>query len=240
MSGEHPTADKRDCGGDVAAYALGALDQAEVDVFRAHLETCSVCKEELASFQDVVNALPLSAPPHPAPAAIRGRVMREVNADARTASAGTRRTPGRTGIRFPRAPRWLVPRPVLAAGVLVVLALAVFAGIQSSSTSNGARVIRAQVTGGGRAELRIVRGHASLVLQHFSPPPAGKIYELWVKRGNRPPAPTSALFSVTSSGSGDVDVPGSLRGVSLVMVTPEPAGGSLKPTHAPVISVPIA
>jgi hypothetical protein len=31
-------------------------------------------------------------------------------------------------------------------------------------------------------------------------------------------------------------VPGSLHGVSTVLVTPEPAGGSLVPTHPAVIS----
>ncbi len=46
-----------------------------------------------------------------------------------------------------------------------------------------------------------------------------------------------ALFSVTAHGDGQVDLPGNLHGVSLVMVTPEPApGGSTAPTHPPVIS----
>jgi hypothetical protein len=47
--------------------------------------------------------------------------------------------------------------------------------------------------------------------------------------------PTSALFSTTAAGSGTVDVPGNLHGVTLVMVTPEPAGGSKVPTHPPVL-----
>ena len=33
----------------------------------------------------------------------------------------------------------------------------------------------------------------------------------------------------------DVDVPGNLHGVTHVMVTREPAGGTQKPTHPPVI-----
>jgi hypothetical protein len=54
-------------------------------------------------------------------------------------------------------------------------------------------------------------------------------------RGTTAPAPTSALFGVTASGDGDVDVPGNLKGITEVLVTPEPAGGSQTPTHAPVI-----
>jgi hypothetical protein len=42
------------------------------------------------------------------------------------------------------------------------------------------------------------------------------------------------LFSVTRTGSGSVGVP-YLRGVSKVLVTDEPLGGSLKPTREPVI-----
>ena len=47
-----------------------------------------------------------------------------------------------------------------------------------------------------------------------------------------------ALFSPTSAGNAVVEVPGNLKGVSSVLVTPEPMGGSPHPTHAPVISVP--
>ena len=87
MSDRDRTTDRRECGGDVAAYALGALDAAEADAFRRHLESCSVCQEELTAFQHVVHELPLAAAPHKAPSAIRRRVMREVNADARARAA---------------------------------------------------------------------------------------------------------------------------------------------------------
>jgi hypothetical protein len=66
-------------------------------------------------------------------------------------------------------------------------------------------------------------------------PALGRIYEVWLKRGSEGPEPTDALFSVTGHGDGTVGVPGDLKGVSEVMVTEEPAGGSLKPTHSPVI-----
>jgi hypothetical protein len=58
---------------------------------------------------------------------------------------------------------------------------------------------------------------------------------MWVQRGHAQPTPTGTLFSVTSAGSAAVGVPGSLHGVSAVMVTEEPVGGTLVPTSAPVI-----
>ncbi len=81
-----------------------------------------------------------------------------------------------------------------------------------------------------------LRDRGELVVQHFTPPPSGKIYEVWLVRGKRAPQPTNALFDVNADGNGDVDVPGSLKGVDQVLVTPEPAGGSKVPTHTPVIA----
>ncbi|MGH2857836.1 MAG: anti-sigma factor, partial [Solirubrobacteraceae bacterium] len=107
-----------------------------------------------------------------------------------------------------------------------------------SSSSSPARVLQAQVVGPGSAQLRIAGGRASLVVHRLPSPPPGKIYELWLQHGNRAPSP-AGLFSVTA-GSADVGVPGSLHGVTHVMVTPEPSGGSQVPTHAPVITVTLA
>ena len=58
---------------------------------------------------------------------------------------------------------------------------------------------------------------------------------MWLEHGTAAPEPTDALFSVTRTGSGAVGVPGDLQGVSKVLVTDEPLGGSLKPTRTPVI-----
>lgn len=118
----------------------------------------------------------------------------------------------------------------------MIVALAAFGAVKLLSGGSGTKVIQASVAGSsGRAELHVASGHGELILSDFPPPPAGHVYEVWLKRSARAPSPTSALFSVTSAGSGDVVVPGNLRGVDEVLVTPEPDGGSRAPTHAPVI-----
>jgi anti-sigma-K factor RskA len=234
MSDQDPTADRRECGGDVAAYALGALDPAEAEAFCRHLETCTICQEELTTFQKVVNELPLTAPQHKVPAAARRRVMREVNADARARRRGRSAQPSarRTG-----GAGWLVPRPALALGVALLVAVGVTVGVISGTSGGpGPRVITGQVVGTGSAQLHLTSGRASLVVRRFAQPPAGKIYQVWVVRGKGAPSPTTALFSPTSAGNAAVEVPGGIRGVSAVMVTPEPMGGSRHPTHAAVIS----
>lgn len=231
MSDRERTPHSRECGDDVAAYALGALDAAETDAFRRHLDTCAVCRDELASFEEVVNALPMTAPAHRASPELRRRVLRAI--DLEPARAGAPRPAARPR---PWLSRWVVPRPALAFGTALAVAVLAFVVVSLTSSSTPAtRVIQAKVTGQGTAQLRIIRGQGELVVHHFSPPPAGQIYEVWLQRGKGAPSSTS-LFGVTAAGDAQVDVPGSLHGVTLVMVTPEPAGGSNAPTHSPVIS----
>jgi anti-sigma-K factor RskA len=219
------SSDARACGGDVAAYALGALEPAEAESFEAHLETCAACRDELSAYQTVVDALPMSAPQHPAPRRLRRRVLSTVRAEAR--ARGDQR-PRRRSMRTPA----VALAAVLAAVVVTVVALAL-----SGGGGPHTRVYAARVTGSrGSAEVRITGDQAQLVVRHFPPPPAGKIYEVWVARRGRAPTPTGALFSVPASGNSNVALPSDLRGVHLVMVTPEPAGGTRAPTHAPIIT----
>lgn len=233
MNGTDTKSDPRPCGDDVAAYALGALDPVEAEAFRAHLETCSVCRDELAAFQHVVDVLPLSATRHRTPRRLRRRVLDAVGSEPKLDFRSERR---RRSMSLPLLGRLSTARPALALGAVVaVAALAVGAIELGTSGPVSSRVYAAQVTGPGSAHIVLTGSHAQLIVHHLAPPPAGKIYEVWLGRPHRAPQPTSALFSVTAGGDGDVAVPGNLRGVHLVMVTPEPAGGSRVPTGAPVI-----
>ena len=81
MSGSH------DCGGDAAAYVLGALEGHELEAFRAHLEQCAVCRDEVDAFGGVVNVLPIAAPQQRASRSLRRRVMRDVRQEPRRAAS---------------------------------------------------------------------------------------------------------------------------------------------------------
>ena len=219
------------CGEDVAAYALGALEPAEAEAFGRHLETCAVCRDELEAFQQVVDVLPMTAPAFKASPRLRRHVRRAIT-DTPHPAAGepsAARRPSRSW-----RPEWL-PRPVLgvAAG-LAVIAIALVLVLSGGGSST--RVVEAQVVGHGSASLKISGHRGVLIVQHFAAPPSGKIYEVWLVHGKQAPQPTNALFDVNANGNTDVNVPGSLKGVSQVLVTPEPAGGSKVPTHTPVIA----
>jgi anti-sigma-K factor RskA len=232
MDKEHVDPDGHDWSEDLAAYALGALDDPQAETFEAHLAGCASCRDELVAFQEVVDALPASVPAHAPSKRLRRELMAAVAAEPKA----TRAEPA------PRPRRWalpwagLSPRLGLAtAGLAAVVVVAAGALTLGGGTAR-TRVVAAQVIGSpGTAQVRLTGGHAELVVRHFAAPPAGHIYEVWLQRSGGKPIPTGALFSVTRTGAGNVDVPGRLHGVKLVMVTPEPAGGSQVPTHAPVI-----
>ena len=134
--------------------------------------------------------------------------------------------------------RWSISRPALAVGTLLaVVVIAVGAVvIGNSGSSSSTRVFAAKVTGErGSAKVAVTDGRAHLIVRDFSPPPPGKVYEVWLTRGSQKPRPTGVLFSVTPSGDSDVNV-GKLHGLDTLLVTPEPRGGSSAPTHTPVIA----
>lgn len=229
MSERSPAPGSHDCTGDAAAYALGALEPAEADAFRRHLSECVVCRDELAAFRVAVEALPLSAPQYEPPPGLRRRVLATVREDAKAAQAPARRRPRFSAAAF-------MPRPAFAAAAAVIaVAVGLIGGLEiNSGGSGGVHTVAASV---GDARLRVSDNRGELLVSHLPTPPRGKIYEVWlVHRGAKAPTPTTTLFSVTHAGTADVGLPGTLAGVSEVLVTPEPAGGSLSPTHAPVIA----
>jgi hypothetical protein len=220
---------------DAAAYVLGALEESEVDTYRGHLAGCAACREEVLQLQPVVDSLAVGVPLVRAPDGLRARLMAVVHAEAELLHAAgheaDRPAPARARWRFRLLPA-LAATGALAAGLLIG-ALAI-----SSGSSQRTQIIQATVSASGghaTAALRKTGTHVELNVAGLPAPPLGRIYEVWLEHGSQPPQPTDALFSVTDAGDGSVSVPGDLRGVSKVLVTDEPLGGSLTPTRTPVI-----
>jgi hypothetical protein len=164
-------------------------------------------------------------PTHPVPRALRRRVLQAARAEPKVANT---RPPRR---RRPVGP--LVPEAGwLALGVTVVIAIVVHLAPGGPSE----RTIRATV---GRAQLRVAGGHGDFIVDRLPTLPPSRTYQLWLQSRSRGLVP-STLFGVTRRGTADLGVPGNLDGVTRLLVTVEPQGGSPHPTTRPVIQLPLA
>ncbi len=224
--------------GQVAAYVLRALEPEEAERYREHIVGCAVCSAAVADLQRIADSLPVAVPGVLASGALRERIMVGVRSEAELLDAAgasaDRLQPTRRRVRLRlRRPQLLTAGVALVAGLLIGAIV-----LNTGSSTPSVHVTTAQLASvpvGAHATLRQLGAHAELVVSGISQPPRGKIYELWLAGENGNPRPTDALFGVNHEGSASVNVPGDLAGVSRVMVTAEPLGGSRHPTSSPII-----
>ena len=224
-----PARDHEQWADSLGAWLLGALPEDEAAGFKRHLDECAVCREDAASLQVAVDALPASAAPHAPPPALKGRIMAVVEGEAELLQAtgpesdrphrrrserrswlgglslapGARAGPRRARDRLPRLPGAAERRP--------------------------GEDHRAGAVAAASATLEVQDGQGRLVASHLPDPPNGRVYQVWLDKGGKTPEPTNVLFTTSNDGSATADVP-SLDGVKRVMVTDEPSGGSRSPT----------
>ncbi len=224
---------------DVAAYMLGALGPEGMAALERHAGECERCRSEIRWLAPVVDAMAEAPPRRRPPPQLRERLMDEVLADAR--EAGTSPEPA-AGLRARLAGRHLgsltwKPLAGLAAVVLVVAAIAGY--VVGSGGDGGADVstfVSPQQSGIG-AKVVSEGGAGEIHLTDVKPLPENRVLEAWVRRDGEV-EPVKALFVPDREGEASTML-GSMRGVDLVMVTTEPAGGSAAPTSAPIAEVPV-
>jgi len=247
---------------DAGAWVLGALPQDQEGRFAAHLETCAICRREVAELQMVADTLPLAAVQVAPPPELKDRIMSAVRAEAEVLQAAgpeadvvargptapeeaaTPAAPAQRERKRRDQPWWRRPifalRPVPAAFAAAgILALGIAFGALVSGGGPSEHTVQAQVVApaapGARAALTVTGDRATLDVRNFPSPPSGRVYQVWLKRpGRAAPEPTNALFDVRD-GTASVAVPGGVKGVDQVLVTAEPNGGSAAPTRPPVV-----
>jgi anti-sigma-K factor RskA len=168
----------------------------------------------------------------PAPEALRRRVLARVHAEPEPVGQ----------LAAHRARRLLGGHPRRAAVIAIALivgaagasALGLLLAETGSQPAGSASALRA---GSVRASLLRDADRAELRLAGMPQPPIGEVYEIWLTEPGAGPRPTNALFTPTSAGTADVEVPGSLDGVSAITVTAEPRGGSSRPTSPVLLRV---
>lgn len=223
---------------DAGPWVLGALGGEDESAFRAHLEDCDACRDEVARLQMVADVLPMAAPGIAPPPELKRRIMAVVESEARRAGGAEaeavarrervpvtrRRWPARLGRLRP------VPAAVLAA---VLLAVGVATGVlldrgPDTTTKPGFGPRGTQVA------LKVTGDHGELILRGMPTPPPGRVYQVWLVHGKDQPRPTHTLFTVPRDGQADVTIMEPLKGTDRVLVTDEPQGGSRHPTTQPV------
>jgi anti-sigma-K factor RskA len=235
-----------------AAYALDAIDAAELGAFEAHLSVCSECRRTVQQFRDVAGVLALASPPVGAPDSLGPRVIAAVRRDVS-------RPP-----RFRPVP-WLAAAAVVALAVtggviarrasvtndalrlrVAELAAAVAARDSSLGSLVGTEVHMVSLAEPGRAPVaRVFWNHeeSRFVVTSFGlpPAPAGRTYQLWaMPEGGGAPL-SMGTFDPGQDGRATVVLPVSaeIRSVDVItlcLVTVEPVGGSPGPTETPRLS----
>lgn len=216
---------------DIAAYLLGALEPGEAAELERHVAGCAECEDELRRLRPAVRVLPETVERLEAPAALRGRLMEQVRSEAAGPAAPAARQASwrRFGLR---------PVAGLAALALVVAAIGGYA--ISDSGSGGGPKTTTVITGrspGVTAQMVREGETGTLRLANLHQLPSGKVLQAWVQRGAQVVS-AKALFVPNSDGTATATIDG-MDGVSTVMVTAEPRGGSVQPTSDPIVSVAI-
>ena len=155
----------------------------------------------------------------------------------RSEAAGSQAAPA---VREPS--RWrfgLRPLVGLATLALVMAAIAGYAIHNGGSSSGGANTTTALSGHSPGVTAEVVRQGetGTLRLANLHQLPSGKVLQAWVRRGKRIVS-AKALFVPNPDGTATATID-DMHDVNTVMVTAEPRGGSVQPTSAPIVSVPI-
>lgn len=221
---------------NIGAYLLGALTDLEAEVFERHLMGCESCRAEVERLRLAADVLPRSVTPMRAPPELKASLMEIVNEEAAAAKGRKRRR-----VALPRMPRvrpalaWVSAAFLLAVGVAAGWALTRVADDDSGRTLaaivDGSRIAQAS----GSLEVAEGDDGAVLRMQGLPQPPPGRVYQVWLQRGDevRP----RALFTPRADGTGEAGIADDLDDYDAVLVTRERRGGAAAPSEEPVVSV---
>ncbi len=229
--GERMHTERRD---DLAAYALGALDDAGAAELESHLAGCEPCAEYLRWLQPAVDLLPASVEQVAPPESLREGLMDAVRADAVTSPAPE---------RAPRK-RWswggLALRPATVLAAVCVLAAGLGVGYGLSESGDPQRdFVQADAVGSlpaGTLAATVEHGAGGDAILHVERAPApaeGDVYQAWVSRGGT--VEPAASFTPQEDGTQEVALGDSLAGADAVLVTEEPTDDQAGPTSPPIL-----
>jgi len=220
------------------AYAVDALDDVERADFERHLATCESCRAEVDSLREAAGLIAETATAPP-PAPLRDRVLADI---------GTVRP-----LAPPTEPRRLAARrrrlTALVAAAAAVVLIAVGGVVWHPWTDDppqdqvtlADQVVSAPDVERVRTELddgtvitayrSASLGRAAITAPDLSPPPDGRVYELWLQDAAGDMRPAGLMDSAPPSVHLLQGRAATAQGLG---ITVEPAGGSPAPTTDPI------
>jgi anti-sigma-K factor RskA len=210
---------------DLAAYALGALDDDEVSEVETHLDECERCRADLRWLRPAVGLLPESVVQVDPPPSLHRRLMGIVRKEARREA--------RRAARVERRPGWrgwaLRPATALAATAIVVAGIAGYALRGGDGESEDTVRVEAR---GAVAVLERDGDSGTLRVSDMPALEGEDVYQVWIRRGAD--VQPSSAFRPDRRGAATTTIPAGLDGADTVMVTREPRAGREAPSSAPI------
>lgn len=225
---------------ELAAYALGALEPAEMDAVREHLGECEACRDYLFWLHPATDLLPASVHQHGPKRRLKRSLMGAVREDIRAAKRAERERE--------RAGRGLwgsIWRPVTAAAACLVLVAGAVGGYALRGDEEPVETVQIEAQpvepGVGARMAATLERHGDRATLHIETLPAlpnNRNYQAWIQRDGA--LEPSTTFVVNRDGSGEVAIDGSLEGAEGVYITREPNGGSDNPTSPVILKAPLS
>ncbi len=223
-------------------FALGILDDQEVESVLEHLAVCDGCRLELSSYQDVTRSLGLAAPIVEPPASLKQKVLNSIPMVSGTLPEKQNRptVPARGSFLTTFLFSW---RSLVALLVLVLFssnALILRQTLQLRSAQTNFTLVKMAGAGSEASATGVLvvspdGKDGTLVVSGLKPLDTAHEYQLWLVKNNQ--RTSGGVFKVSDDGYGSLwiysDQP--LNSYSQFGVTVEPLNGSPGPTGEKVL-----
>jgi anti-sigma-K factor RskA len=231
------------------AYSLDCLDDAEAEQVAIHLAECPACRQELASYQELVGVLALAAPESSPSPVLKERILaatRPAPAPAptkvQTKAEGRQDRPQRKPFNFFQLalPAW----SVLSLVLIVWLGVSNFrldqrlADLELSRQGFTTVALNGTGTSANPVGVLVINPdgkYGSLVVDRMRVLADNQDYQLWLVKDNQ--RESGGVFHTYSNGYGVLWIHAEqpLASYDSVGVTIEPSGGSPNPTGDKII-----
>ncbi len=233
------------------AYAVDALTPEERATFEAHLNDCPDCTLEVRELTSTAARLGSADSTNP-PRGLRKSVLAAIELTPQVVpeshDAHVEQSVAQSGPRRYRVVGWLGAAAAVLAVSTVGLGMisakqnqdinqlaAQTSMVTSVLTSPDAHVIPLQMASAGESSVVMspTSGHAVLVANKLTSPPAHMTYQSWTMTRSGQ-AQSAGTWTPGKNGNAAVPLQSSMTNTAAVEITIEPMGGSAAPTSAPI------